>query len=152
MIMRIFLCLAVLFFPGLAVAESNQEKNYWEYSELEDFPYYPEEFEVENGLAPMEQVAKNMEQEGIHGGHFILSDFVVGGINLAKYGVSHPPFLLYEDFDIGSYVVDGNHYGWKDLLKIRKSLERPASSCPYTCPRGQANVVARVQHVCDFCK
>ena len=129
--MFFLVCLALCFTSQLSLAESSDEKLYWEYTELEDFPYYPEEFQVQNGISPMEQVVKNMEDEGIHAGHFILSDFVVGGVNLAQYGANHPPFLLYEDFDIGSHVLDGAndyHWGWKDLLKIRQGLKRPSLS------------------------
>lgn len=100
---------------------------YWEFSELEDFPYYPEEFDYHGDLTPMEKVVGNMEEKGIGIGHFLLDDFVVGGVNLAQFHVEHPPFPLYEDFDIGFYLSD-EIYGWKELLAIRKQLERPSLS------------------------
>ncbi len=126
-----WVCMALCLIFRLSSAEDGNEQIYWEYSELEDFPYYPEEFETDGNVDPMELVIKNMEEEGIHDGHFILDDFVVGGVNLATFGVKHPPFLLYDDFDIGSYVLDGaneNPLGWKDLLKIRRGLQRPSLS------------------------
>ena len=129
MLLLVFIALCLT--PRPSLAEPNQEAVYWEYTELEEFPYYYEEFQFDNGLTPMEQVAKNMEDDGIHEGHFILDDFVVGGVNLAQYQAAHPPFLLYEDFDIGSYVSDGtshNRWSWKDLLKIRQGLKRPSLS------------------------
>lgn len=126
-----WVCMALCLIFRLSSAEDGHEQLYWEYSELEDFPYYPEEFETDGNVDPMELVIKNMEEEGIHDGHFILDDFVVGGVNLAQYGVKHPPFLIYDDFDIGSYVLDRaneNPLGWKDLLKIRRGLQRPSLS------------------------
>jgi hypothetical protein len=109
----------------------NNKKLYWEFTGIDDFPYYVEEFQYHDSLNPMEQVIKKMEAEGIHIGQYISDDFVVGGVNLAQYEAEHPPFLLYEDFDIGSYLLDGtneNRWGWKDLLKIRNELERPSLS------------------------
>jgi hypothetical protein len=117
--------------PQKHINGENNEKVYWEFTGLKDFPYYPEEFQYHGGLNSMEQVIKNMEAQGIHIGHYISDDFVVGGVNLAQYEAAHPPFLLYEDFDIGSYLLDGtneNRWGWKDLLKIRNELERPSLS------------------------
>ncbi len=117
--------------PRLFFAEYSDETVYWEYTELEDFPYYPEEFQTDGDLDPMELVAKNMKEDEIHEGHFIRDDFVVGGVNLAEYRVTHPPFLLYDDFDIGTYILnrgDENPLGWKDLLKIRRGLQRPSLS------------------------
>lgn len=94
------------------------------------FAYYPEEFEFdEHGRSPMEVVYEKMEKNDIVVGDFIVSDFVVGGVNLAQYGANHPPFLLYSDFDIGSYVINGPQaMDWKDLLEIRNGLERPSLS------------------------
>eukprot|EP00536_Pseudo-nitzschia_multiseries_P014406 jgi/Psemu1/38550/gm1.38550_g len=106
------------------------EHIYWEFAGLEDFPYYPEEFDASStNRNPMDVVYENMMEDGIDAGHYILSDFVVGGVNLAEYEMVHPPFELYEDFDIGSYVMDApERLSWKQLLKIRNGLERPTLS------------------------
>jgi len=114
----------------VAVSSDDDEHIYWEFTGIENFPYFPEEFEAsEKHLHPMDAVFEKMGKNGIHEGHFILNDFVVGGVNLANFGVEHPPFELYDNFDIGSYVINApGILGWKQLLKIRNSLERPSLS------------------------
>jgi len=107
----------------------DEEISYHEYMGPDDFPYYPEEFQDHGDLSPMQKVYKNMAELDIVTGDYIVDDFVVGGVNLAEYSMTHPPFFLYEDFDIGSYITDGpSRWGWKELLRIRRNLERPSLS------------------------
>ena len=128
---------------------TNDHHLYSEYIGLDDFPYYPEEEfrsdtsnENRNGndnveLRGMPAVLNKMKQQGIEVGHFIMNDFVVGGVNLASFQMKHPPFLLYEDFDIILYIEeeerkkgkdDTRQLSWKDLLLIRNKLQRPSLS------------------------
>lgn len=89
-----------------------------------DWPYYPHDFEFgENGTGTFHHSSSS---DLLHAGMFILSDFVVAGTNLASYSVRHPPFLLYEDFDIGM-MVRGDEM-WKEMVAYRRRLERPSLS------------------------
>mmetsp|Transcript_3917 Transcript_3917/g.4237 ORF Transcript_3917/g.4237 Transcript_3917/m.4237 type:complete len:492 (+) Transcript_3917:70-1545(+) len=105
--------------------------HYSEFIGLNDFPYYPEEFEedVKDGNEwGMLAVSNTMKQSGLEVGHFIIDDFVVGGVNLAEYQMNHSPFQLYNDFDIGSYINEASRLNWKDLISIRNGLQRPSLS------------------------
>jgi hypothetical protein len=94
---------------GDSDVDGNEEHVYFEYEDIEQFPYYPEEFE-----------------DDIVEEQFFLSDFVVAGSNLANYGVSHPKFELFDDFNIGMFLRGDE--SWKDLLNIRRTLQRPSLS------------------------
>jgi len=107
----------------------DDESTYREYTRVDSFPYYPEEFEGENDINPMDAVLERMAQKDIEVGQFIVEDFVVAGVNLGGYEVDFSPFLLYSDFDISSYIMDERtRLSWKELLLIRKGLERPTLS------------------------
>jgi len=122
--MLLVIYMALCFAPRLSLSERN-DRNYWEFTGPDDFPYYPQEFN-DNSL---EIVYELMRENEIQEGDYYVDDFVVGGVNLAEYEMLHPPFLLYEDFDISSHVVDGpTQMNWKELLKIRNGLERPSLS------------------------
>lgn len=100
---------------------------YYEFTDVDDFPYYPGEFEGDGRPADVCTGNQNVDQDDcIVQGQFILQDFVVAGVNLASYGVLHPKFRLFDDFNIGTYLK-GNE-SWKELLYIRRTLERPSLS------------------------
>lgn len=115
--------------------DDDDEHVYYEFMGLDEFPYYPEEFKDHDygdewGISA---VTNKMKKNGIDPGHFILDDFVVGGVNLAEYEMDHPPFQLYNDFDIKSYIMDTDdgltsRLRWKELLLIRNKLQRPSLS------------------------
>jgi len=104
----------------------DDETIYTEYTTLDYFAYYPEEFEGGNAI---DAVYERMAQNDIDIGEFIVEDFVVAGVNLGEYQVDHPPFQLYSDFDITSYIMKiPERMNWKELLLIRRELERPTLS------------------------
>ncbi|KAG7354485.1 hypothetical protein IV203_003841 [Nitzschia inconspicua] len=104
----------------------DDENVYYEFSDIADFPYYPEEF-IGNGRPAFLCGDPGVDDEDcIVEGEFILQDFVVAGSNLASYGVLHPKFQLFEDFNIGMFLK-GNE-SWKELLHIRRTLQRPSLS------------------------
>lgn len=105
----------------------DDEHVYYEFTDVADFPYYPEEFEGDGRPSKIcGGSAQDDEDDCIVEGMFILQDFVVAGSNLASYGVLHPKFALFEDFNIGMYLR-GNE-SWKELLHLRRTLERPSWS------------------------
>ena len=111
------------------------EHVYYEFTDIDDYPYYPEEFKDHDygDEWGMLAVTNKMKKMRIVPGHFILDDFVVGGVNLANYEMDHPPFQLYNDFDINSYIMDADdgltsRLRWKELISIRNKLQRPSLS------------------------
>jgi hypothetical protein len=105
--------------------DSPSQRRYYEFTDVDHFPYYPEEFE-KGGLQNLCGNEGVDPRTCIRHGMFILSDFVVAGVNLAAYGMLHPKFQLYEDFNIGP-MLKGKE-SWKELLKIRSQLQRPSLS------------------------
>ena len=115
--------------------DDDDEHVYYEFTDIDDFPYYPEEFKDHDygDEWGMLAVTNKMKKMNVVPGHFILDDFVVGGVNLAKYEMDHPPFQLYNDFDIQSYIMDADdgltsRLRWKELISIRNKLQRPSLS------------------------
>ena len=102
-----------------------RQRRYYEFTDIDHFPYYPEEYEG-GGLRNLCGDEGVDPKTCIRHGMFILSDFVVAGVNLASYGMIHPKFQLYDDFNIGP-MLKGKE-SWKELLKIRSSLQRPSLS------------------------
>jgi hypothetical protein len=97
------------------------------YYPYEDFPYYKEEFNPEERWPPFCNPEAGIVEECEDPKKFLLDEFTVGGKNIAEYSVPRPEaFELYEDFDISSYIK-GNE-SWKELLFIRRSLQRPTLS------------------------
>ncbi|OEU15932.1 hypothetical protein FRACYDRAFT_240627 [Fragilariopsis cylindrus CCMP1102] len=115
--------------------DDDDEHAYYEFTDIDDYPYYPEEFKDHDygDEWGMLAVTNKMKKMNVVPGHFILDDFVVGGVNLAKYEMDHPPFRLYNDFDIQSYIMDADdgltsRLRWKELISIRNKLQRPSLS------------------------
>jgi hypothetical protein len=106
-------------------SEQQQEEEYREFFDMDHFNYWPEEFE--SGIPQYACGYKGSDPNRCyHPGQLILSDYVVAGVNLAGWKMSHPKFKLFEDFDIGPLLRLNE--GWKDLLRIRSNLERPSLS------------------------
>jgi hypothetical protein len=108
--------------------DGDHEHVYYEYMDVDYFPYYPEEFEGDGrpeNVCGDSKVDKDRD-DCIVEGQFILSDFVVAGSNLAGYGVLHPKFQLFDDFNIAMFLRGDE--SWKDLLNIRRTLQRPSLS------------------------
>jgi hypothetical protein len=102
--------------------ESSSEYIEFGSDDEDGFIYYAEDFQFgANGTGK-----RSGDSDLLHIGMFILSDFVVAGSNLAGYNVVHPPFELFEDFDIGSMVRGGEM--WMEMVGYRKGLERPSLS------------------------
>ena len=97
---------------------------YYEFTNVDHFNYYPEEFEGD-GRPKHVCGDKGVDPYNCyHRGSLILSSFVVAGVNLAGYQMQHPKFQLFEDFNIGP-MLKGDE-GWKDLLNFRRQLKRPS--------------------------
>jgi hypothetical protein len=107
--------------------EEENDNVYHEFMDVDHWPYYPEEFERDGRPEKLCGPEQYPEQDDcIVEGQFILSDYVVAGVNLASYNVLHPKYMLFEDFNIGPFLR-GNE-SWKELVGIRQSLERPSLS------------------------
>jgi hypothetical protein len=122
-------------------ADEMRDPNYIEYGDVTvDYPYF-----YTNGppiCSPAE--TDNYSGNCLNPTDFVTNEFVVAGVNLARYknnrraiSVSRSrnyiqyrqksrPFLLYQDFDI-SDMIRGNET-WMDLLMIRRHLQRPSLS------------------------
>jgi len=107
--------------------DEEEEIDFYHYP-WDDFPYYREEFDDEPRWPPTCNPSEGVVEECEDPKDFVLDEFIVAGKNIAEYGQPPKPkvFELYEDFDISS-MIQGDE-GWKDLLYIRRSLERPSLS------------------------
>ena len=107
--------------------DDEEEFDFYHYP-WDDFPYYREEFDDEPRWPPTCNPSEGVVEECEDPEDFVLDEFIVAGKNIAEYGRTPKPtvFELYEDFDISS-MIKGDE-GWKDLLYLRRSLERPSLS------------------------
>jgi hypothetical protein len=125
----------------MVAANDYRDPNYVEYGDVTvDYPYFNSNGPPVCALAD----TGNSTGECLNPTDFVSNDFVVAGINLARYynnrrAVSVPrrqtynsyrqhsrPFLLYQDFDI-RHMIHGNET-WMDLLLIRRHLTRSTLS------------------------
>lgn len=127
----------------VADAAEYRDEKYIEYGDVTtDYPPYHEHGIPE--CTPDDDTQSNNETNCLNPADFVLNEFMVAGINLARYNnhrtaVPAPrpkhyseyrqnarPFLLYHDFNIGDWIR-GNET-WMDLILIRRHLQRPSLS------------------------
>ncbi|KAG7357852.1 hypothetical protein IV203_014439 [Nitzschia inconspicua] len=136
----LILCIQILS-TSVSGANEYRDDKYIEYGDvLEDYPAYHDH---RRPVCSPDDTSNN-EQRCLNPSDFVLNEFFVAGINLARYNnnrhaVPAPkyrhfneyrlhtrPFLLYHDFDIGD-KIQGNET-WMDLILIRRHLQRPSIS------------------------